>query len=99
MLFGARRVVLTHQAVFTTWVTCEGYALFSLPCLVAFGGLWCLIVGGVFSDEGACVTRAVFGGGFSPVGSFVLGIFSILFFWLVLWQFALWLLTWSLFFA
>jgi hypothetical protein len=66
---------------------------FPLPCPVASGGLWCSIVGRVFSDNGTCVTRAVSGGGFSSVGSFVF------FFWLVFWQFAMWLLTWLLLFA
>jgi len=89
MLVGARRVVLTRRGVFTTWVAHKGHTPFPLPCLVGTSGLWCSIVGGVFSGN----TCAVSGGGFYSVGSFVLGVFSILFFWLVLWQFALWSLV------
>jgi hypothetical protein len=60
-----------------------------LPRLVASGGLWCSIVGGVFSGDRTCVTRAVSSGDFSSVSSSGLGVFSILFFWLVLYRFAL----------
>lgn len=88
-----------RQGVFTTWVTCEGHVPFPLSYLVATGGLWCSIVGRLFSNDGACVTHAVFGDDFSSVGSSVFGCFFCFFFLLVPWQFALWLLTWSLLFA
>jgi hypothetical protein len=89
MLVGAWGVVLMRQGVFTTWIARKGHAPFPLPRLVASGGLWCSIVGGVFSGDRTCVTRAVSSGDFSSVSSSGLGVFSILFFWLVLYRFAL----------